>query len=80
VNIYDIDARTYEFKLTLPLDAGTAAAAVVSSSSSLAGADGAELPPVGRGAARSPRRRVFALATLCGGGGGGLWAPPRWAG
>ena len=35
VNIYDLDSRTYEFKLALPLDVSTAAAAVVSASTSL---------------------------------------------
>ena len=35
VNIYDIDARTYEFKLALPVDVGTASSAIVSASTSL---------------------------------------------
>ncbi len=36
VNVYDIDSRTYEFKLSLPTDASAAAVALVSSSTSLA--------------------------------------------
>ena len=46
VNIYDIDARTYEFKLALPVDVSSAASAVVSASTSL-GND----PTTGAGAA-----------------------------
>ena len=32
VNIYDIDSRTYEFKLALPPDTAAAASAIVTSS------------------------------------------------
>jgi hypothetical protein len=57
VNIYDIDSRTYEFKLALPPDTAAAASAIVTSSAVT------ETESVGGLLARS--RAAYATSLVC---------------